>query len=73
MLDRNCTLLIELSDSGKYDEDYIDYVIEVLRKCRQHGLLAFMDPHQDVVITDLTMADDCGLDSLGDQELQCGR
>ena len=35
--------------SGKYDEDYIDYVIAVLKKCKQHGILVFMDPHQDVV------------------------
>lgn len=39
-----------LTVSGQYDEEYIDYVIEVLRKCRQHGLLVFMDPHQDVVL-----------------------
>jgi hypothetical protein len=34
---------------GKYDEEYIDYVIAVLQKCRDHGILVFMDPHQDVV------------------------
>ena len=34
---------------GKYDENYIDYVIAVLQKCRDHGILVFMDPHQDVV------------------------
>ena len=56
-----------------YDEEYIDYVIEVLRKCREHGLLVFMDPHQDVVrfIYPITL-NGSGLDSREDRAPLCG-
>jgi hypothetical protein len=46
---RNIRRVRRLIDRGKYDEEYIDYVIQVLQKCQEHGLLVFMDPHQDVV------------------------
>ncbi|KAG8908182.1 hypothetical protein FRB99_008725 [Tulasnella sp. 403] len=32
----------------QYDEEFIDYTIEVLRKCKEHGFKVFIDPHQDV-------------------------
>jgi hypothetical protein len=33
---------------GEYDEAYLDYVYEVVRKAGEHGLELFIDPHQDV-------------------------
>lgn len=33
---------------GIYDEEYIIYIIALLRKCATHGLYVLMDPHQDV-------------------------
>jgi len=35
-------------DSGIYDDEYIDYVIKVLQKCRDYDFKVFIDPHQDV-------------------------
>jgi hypothetical protein len=32
-----------------YDDEYVDYVVAILQKCRDHRLLVFIDPHQDVV------------------------
>jgi hypothetical protein len=39
---------IEHKGPGEYDEAYLDYVREVVKKAREHGLLVFIDPHQDV-------------------------
>lgn len=35
--------------SGKYDYEFMDYTIKVLRKCKEYGFKVFIDPHQDVV------------------------
>jgi hypothetical protein len=45
---RNRTKLIRLMHSGKYDQDYIDYTVALLRKCKEHDFLVYIDPHQDL-------------------------
>lgn len=40
---------IEHAGPGKYDEDWIDHTICLLRKAKEYGFYIFMDPHQDVV------------------------
>jgi hypothetical protein len=39
---------IEPAGPGVYDEEYLDYVGELVRRAGRHGLLVFIDPHQDV-------------------------
>jgi hypothetical protein len=39
---------IEHAGPGQYDREYLDYLRAVLEKAAAHGLLAFIDPHQDV-------------------------
>jgi hypothetical protein len=39
---------IEHAGPGRYDEAYLDYVREVVRRAGQRGLLVFIDPHHDV-------------------------
>lgn len=39
---------IEAAGPGKYDEEWIQHTVEILRIARTYGFYVFMDPHQDV-------------------------
>jgi hypothetical protein len=39
---------LEAAGPGKYDEEFIQHTIEVLRIAKNFGFYIFMDPHQDV-------------------------
>ena len=40
---------IEHAGPGKYDEEWIQHTIAILRKAKDYDFYIFMDPHQDVV------------------------
>ena len=69
---------IEHAGPGKYDEEWIDHTISILRKAKEYEFYIFMDPHQDVVRTLQPCQPPCsdansGRASPEDQELPCGR
>ncbi|KAF1977274.1 glycosyl hydrolase-like protein [Bimuria novae-zelandiae CBS 107.79] len=39
---------IEHEGPGRYDEEWIQHTIAILRKAKDYGFYIFMDPHQDV-------------------------
>src|SRR5436190_12328881 len=39
---------VEHSGPGDYDEEYLDYLVEVVRKANDYDISLFIDPHQDV-------------------------
>ncbi|KAF0470596.1 glycoside hydrolase [Gigaspora margarita] len=39
---------LEHQGPGIYDFEFIDYIIQILHKCKEYGFRCFMDPHQDV-------------------------
>lgn len=40
---------LEHEGPGKYDYDYMDYIVKILKKAKLYGFRVFIDPHQDVV------------------------
>ena len=39
---------VEHAGPGSYDEEYLDYVYQVVKRASEYGLDLFIDPHQDV-------------------------
>jgi len=39
---------VEHKGPGEYDEEYLDYLLAIVRKARTHGVSCFIDPHQDM-------------------------
>jgi hypothetical protein len=39
---------LEHAGPGMYDEEYLDYLVKVIRKAGEYGIDVFIDPHEDV-------------------------
>jgi len=39
---------VEHSGPGMYDMEYVEYLVAVVRKAHEYGIVVFIDPHQDV-------------------------
>jgi hypothetical protein len=70
---------IEHAGPGKYDEEWIQHTISILRVAKGFGFYIFMDPHQDVVRRHLIkhamrlLTPTSGHGSLAAPEPRCGR
>ena len=38
---------IEHAGPGHYDQEYLDYIYQLIKKAGDHGIRVFLDPHQD--------------------------
>lgn len=47
---------IEHAGPGIYDHEWVAFTIEVLRIAKEYGFYVYMDPHQDVVCSLLTVS-----------------
>ena len=47
---------VEWAGPGKYDEEWIQHTLEILRIAKDFGFYVFMDPHQDVVCRGLKVS-----------------
>eukprot|EP00516_Mucochytrium_quahogii_P003583 CAMPEP_0203763368 /NCGR_PEP_ID=MMETSP0098-20131031/16084_1 /ASSEMBLY_ACC=CAM_ASM_000208 /TAXON_ID=96639 /ORGANISM=" , Strain NY0313808BC1" /LENGTH=645 /DNA_ID=CAMNT_0050658117 /DNA_START=1120 /DNA_END=3057 /DNA_ORIENTATION=- len=39
---------VEHSGPGEYDQEYLEYLVQVVRKCHKYGMAVVIDSHQDV-------------------------
>eukprot|EP01062_Namystynia_karyoxenos_P021198 TRINITY_DN1804_c0_g2_i1.p1 TRINITY_DN1804_c0_g2~~TRINITY_DN1804_c0_g2_i1.p1 ORF type:complete len:925 (+),score=183.84 TRINITY_DN1804_c0_g2_i1:229-3003(+) len=38
---------VEHDGPGIYDQEYLDYLVQAVRRAHDHGIVVFIDPHQD--------------------------
>src|ERR1700712_3672559 len=51
---------VEHEGPGKYDEEFCQHTVNILRMAKEYGFYVFMDPHQDVVCLKNMVWEDTG-------------